>query len=162
MPWLWQWVYQIFISSFIFLSIFDQRWLSFRCGCNLHCTDVPMFVWNRSYVESCRLPPVAMVPCEILTYCTIRTEACSEISINPNPGSYINWCCCVARSHIWLLRRPIGEREALRHAAAIVRSSGPTVHLERARDRAGGSRTVWCSDYRQGESPAQGWWWRES
>ncbi len=37
----------------------------------------------------------------------------------------------------------------------------PDLHLERARDRAGGSRTAWCADYGRGECPAQGWWWRE-
>ncbi len=41
-------------------------------------------------------------------------------------------------------------------------SEAPDLHLERERDRAGGSKTAWCSDYGQGESPAQGWWWRES
>jgi hypothetical protein len=34
-----------------------------------------------------------------------------------------NWRCRAARSRIWLLRRPIGEREALRHTAVVVGSS---------------------------------------
>ncbi len=38
----------------------------------------------------------------------------------------------------------------------------PGLHLERARDRAGSSRTAWRADYWQGECPAQGWWWRYS
>ena len=38
----------------------------------------------------------------------------------------------------------------------------PGLHLERARDRAGGSRTAWCADYWRRECPAQGWWWRYS
>ncbi len=38
----------------------------------------------------------------------------------------------------------------------------PGLHLERARERAGGSRTAWCTDYWRGECPAQGWWWRDS
>jgi hypothetical protein len=46
---------------------------------------------------------------------------------NPKPCGYINLSCQVARSHICLLRRPIGEREALRHALAVVGSSGPTL-----------------------------------
>ncbi len=36
------------------------------------------------------------------------------------------------------------------------------LHLERARDRVGGSRTAWCADYWWGECPALGWWWRVS
>ncbi len=51
----------------------------------------------------------------------------TEETFNPKPGGYINWHCRAARSHIWLLRRPIGEREARRHAAAIVGSSAPTL-----------------------------------
>jgi hypothetical protein len=51
----------------------------------------------------------------------LQLKACHNI--NPNPGTYINWCCSVARSHIWPPRRPIGERKALHHAAAQVRSS---------------------------------------
>jgi hypothetical protein len=58
-------------------------------------------------------------------------------------------------------RRPIGEREAIRHCRG--RSwEAPGLHLERARDRAGGSRTAWCANYWLGECPAQGWWWRDS
>ncbi len=38
----------------------------------------------------------------------------------------------------------------------------PGLHLERARDRAGDSRTAWCADFWRGECPAQGWWWRDS
>jgi hypothetical protein len=38
----------------------------------------------------------------------------------------------------------------------------PDLHLERARDRVGGSRTAGCADYWQGEYPVQGWWWRGS
>jgi hypothetical protein len=48
--------------------------------------------------------------------------------VNPKLGRYINWRCPrAARSHIWLLRQPIGEREVLRHASAIVGSSRPTL-----------------------------------
>jgi hypothetical protein len=36
------------------------------------------------------------------------------------------------------------------------------IHLERARDREGGSRTVWYTDYWHWECPTQEWWWRES
>ncbi len=35
-------------------------------------------------------------------------------------------------------------------------SAAPDLHLERARDRVGRSRTAWCSDYWQGECPALG------
>jgi hypothetical protein len=38
----------------------------------------------------------------------------------------------------------------------------PGLHLERARDCAGSSRTAWRADYWRGECPAQGWWWRDS
>ncbi len=41
-------------------------------------------------------------------------------------------------------------------------SEAPDLHLERARDRMGGSRTAWCADYWRGECPVQGWWWRGS
>jgi hypothetical protein len=47
--------------------------------------------------------------------------------MNPKPGGYINWRCRAARSRIWLLRLPIGERESIRHATAIVGSSGPSI-----------------------------------
>ncbi len=36
------------------------------------------------------------------------------------------------------------------------------LHLDRARDLAGGSRTAWYADYWRGECPARGWWWRDS
>ncbi len=38
----------------------------------------------------------------------------------------------------------------------------PGLHLERARDRAGGSRIAWRADYWRGECPAWGWWWKDS
>ncbi len=41
-------------------------------------------------------------------------------------------------------------------------SEAPGLHLERARDRAGGSRTAWRADYWRGECPARGWWWTDS
>ncbi len=41
-------------------------------------------------------------------------------------------------------------------------SEAPDLHLERARDRVGGSGTAWCTDYWRGEHPVQGWWWRRS
>jgi hypothetical protein len=41
-------------------------------------------------------------------------------------------------------------------------SEAPDLHLERARDRVGSSRTAWCADYWQGECPVKGWWWRGS
>ncbi len=44
---------------------------------------------------------------------------------NPNLGGYINWRFPVAKSHIISPRRPIGEREALCHATAVVGSSAP-------------------------------------
>ncbi len=47
--------------------------------------------------------------------------------LNPKPCGYINLHCCADRSHIWLHRQPIGEREALRHAPAVVGSSEPTL-----------------------------------
>ncbi len=40
-------------------------------------------------------------------------------------------------------------------------SEAPCLHLERARDREGSSRTAWCADYWRGECPARGWWWRK-
>ncbi len=88
------------------------------------------------------------------------TCSMSSTSFNPKPCGYMKLSCSAAWSHIWLLWRPIGEREALRHALAVVSSSGPTVHLERARDRVGCSRTAWWADFWQGECPALGWWWR--
>ncbi len=39
-------------------------------------------------------------------------------------------------------------------------SAAPDLHLERARDRVGRSRTAWCADYWRGECSALGWWWR--
>ncbi len=53
----------------------------------------------------------------------IITDLLINSPFNPKPGGYINWRCRAARSHIWLLRRPIREREALRHAAAGVGTS---------------------------------------
>ncbi len=41
-------------------------------------------------------------------------------------------------------------------------SGAPGLHLERARDRVGSSRTAWCADYWRGECPALGWWWKVS
>ncbi len=41
-------------------------------------------------------------------------------------------------------------------------SEAPDLHLERARDRVGSSRTAWCADYWRGECPVQGQWWRGS
>jgi hypothetical protein len=35
-------------------------------------------------------------------------------------------------------------------------SAAPDLHLERARDRVGRSRTAWCADYWRGECPALG------
>ncbi len=43
-----------------------------------------------------------------------------------------------------------------------LQSGAPGLHLERVRDRVGGSRTAWCADYWRGECPALGWWWRIS
>ncbi len=48
---------------------------------------------------------------------------CPFITLIPKPGGYINWRFGMARSRIWLLRRPIGERESLHHVAAVVGSS---------------------------------------
>ncbi len=36
------------------------------------------------------------------------------------------------------------------------------MHLERARDPEGSTRTVWYADYWHWECPTQEWWWRES
>ncbi len=36
------------------------------------------------------------------------------------------------------------------------------LHLERAGDRVGGSRTAWCADYWRRECPVPEWWWRRS
>jgi hypothetical protein len=41
-------------------------------------------------------------------------------------------------------------------------SEAPDLHLERAGDHVGGSRTACCTSYWQGERPVQGWWWRGS
>ncbi len=41
-------------------------------------------------------------------------------------------------------------------------SAAPDLHLERARDCVGRSRTAWCADYWRGERPVQGWWCRGS
>ncbi len=38
-------------------------------------------------------------------------------------------------------------------------SEAPPLHLERARDREGGSRIAWCIDYWRWECLAQAWWW---
>ncbi len=43
-----------------------------------------------------------------------------------------------------------------------LQSAAPDLHLERARDRVGRSRTAWCANYWRGECPVQGWWWRGS
>jgi hypothetical protein len=37
-------------------------------------------------------------------------------------------------------------------------SEATRAHLERARDREGGSRTAWCIDYWRWECLARGWW----
>ncbi len=59
-------------------------------------------------------------------------------------------------------RRPIGEREAIHMSCRGRSRKAPGQHLERARDRAGGSRTALRADYWRGESPAWGWWWSDS
>jgi hypothetical protein len=41
-------------------------------------------------------------------------------------------------------------------------SAAPDLHLQRARDRVGRSRTAWCADYWRGECSVQGWWWKGS
>ncbi len=41
-------------------------------------------------------------------------------------------------------------------------SAAPDLHLERARDSVGRSKTAWCADYWRGECPVQGWRWRGS
>ncbi len=38
----------------------------------------------------------------------------------------------------------------------------PDLHLKRARDRVGRSRTAWFAYYWRGECLVRGWWWRES
>jgi hypothetical protein len=48
------------------------------------------------------------------------------ILFNPKLGGYINWRCCAARSRIWPGDQ--GEREALRHAVAVIRSSNIYIH----------------------------------
>jgi hypothetical protein len=77
----------------------------------------------------------------------------------PKPDSYINCCCCVARSRISLLTRPIGGREALRHATAVVRSSMPSlrkIETVRSAQELLGAPTI------GGGVPVRGWWWMES
>ncbi len=37
----------------------------------------------------------------------------------------------------------------------------PHLHLERARDHEGGSKTNWCIDYWREDCPGRGWWWRD-
>ncbi len=44
----------------------------------------------------------------------------------PNPDGCKKRCSCAARSHTWLPRWPIGEREAWCHAAAKVGSPTPS------------------------------------
>ncbi len=44
----------------------------------------------------------------------------------------------------------------------LLQSGAPDLHLERARDHVGGSRTAWCTDYWRGECPVRGWWQRGS
>ncbi len=78
--------------------------------------------------------------------------------INPNPCGYINWRCRTAWSHIWL---PGDNRREGGDTSCRGRSQeAPGLHLERARHRAGGSRTAWHADFWRGECPALGWWWR--
>ncbi len=48
-------------------------------------------------------------------------------TLNSKLGGYINWGCCAAGSHIWLLRQPIGEREFLSHATSVVGSSATSL-----------------------------------
>ncbi len=58
-------------------------------------------------------------------------------------------------------RRPIGEREAIRHAAAVVGSSGPT--LRKSQRPCGRLQNcMLLADYWRGECLALGWWWRVS
>jgi hypothetical protein len=59
--------------------------------------------------------------------CQLRQHRCYLQWLNPKPCGYINLRCRAAWSHIRLLRRPIREREALRHALAAVSSSRPTL-----------------------------------
>jgi hypothetical protein len=68
-------------------------------------------------------------------------------------GDLINWCCCAARSCIYLFSRPIGERESLRHAVAIVWSSAPSLRKKELL----GAPTIGG-----GECPARAWGRRES
>ncbi len=63
------------------------------------------------------------IPVQWFNYCRVSIVLCISCpvmskfyTINPNPGSYINWLCCVARSPLWPPRQPIGEREALHHS----------------------------------------------
>jgi hypothetical protein len=41
-------------------------------------------------------------------------------------------------------------------------SEDKRLHLERARDREGSSKTVWYTNFWRGECPSIRWWWRES
>jgi hypothetical protein len=88
-------------------------------------------IWNmlmclHAYVHASLCEP-CLRAC-MWTWNTFKFHAtCYLLTFNPNPGGYINWCCHVARSNIWPLRRPIGEREALRHATVIVGSSAPSL-----------------------------------
>jgi hypothetical protein len=71
--------------------------------------------------------------CEKYSWSCAFEPPLKMMTFNPKPCGYINLRCRAARSHILLLRRPIGEREALRHA-----------------------------DYWRGECPVRGWWWSDS
>jgi hypothetical protein len=55
--------------------------------------------------------------------CNAHVYSVYVFFINPKPCGYINLCWCADR----LLRRPIGEREALHHALAVVGSSRSTL-----------------------------------
>ncbi len=96
------------LSSYFYINILYNTYLLCESKCkNFHCILGKWFL--KGFITS---------------LCTLTV---SYSNLNPKPCGYINLRCRAAWSHIWLLRRPIGEREALRHALAAVSSSGPTL-----------------------------------
>jgi hypothetical protein len=92
-----------------------------------------MFAWKYANVLTCLCACQFMWTMFTCMYVNLKHiqiscySTCYLLTFNPNPDGYINWCCHVARSNIWPLRWPIGEREALHHATVIVGSSAPSL-----------------------------------
>ncbi len=98
-------------------------WFLHCCVChNLNLT----FPFSYMYGSLCLIPP-ADYPNSKEHARSSRGESNDVIfTLLTLNGGYVNWLCRAARSHIPLLRRPIGERESLSHAASVVGSSSPT------------------------------------